>query len=246
MRPAPTVSVLLLLAGASFNLPASAALQTHPASRPALAQLLARLDDPSADKRADAFRSLLTLSRADLPELLSTLKAAAPLSRAAVDQLRLAVTHIYLSEEPFEYVEGGALGITLDEINLPGSPSDDGAERSAILVMDCRPGFAAYRYLEPGDIIVGISGVQDKFDRSNFGGIIKRTGANHPITLQVIRRGKGIEVTVILSHRPPWIDALRDPLYDAAWLKTGDDYWNATFAPVVHDVDGVVDNEDQP
>ncbi|MBC7785653.1 MAG: hypothetical protein H7144_17625 [Burkholderiales bacterium] len=117
-----------------------------------------QLGSPDQHARTQAKRELMGLHAEELPMLRQIVAAAAPLRAAQIDPLHEAFDYIYVRHQlqKLPRTTGGFLGLTLpgafdEPFGNPNREPASGVEVSRL------PGFAAYRFLEDGDIIRGIS-----------------------------------------------------------------------------------------
>lgn len=82
--------------------------------------MLEGLSQSDGAVREDATQKLLALRRPDLPVLLDAARGMSPMLPEAIEPLRSAVAHIFLTGEPYEaLLNTGFLGINLNPIALP-------------------------------------------------------------------------------------------------------------------------------
>jgi hypothetical protein len=92
--------------------------------------------------------------------------------------------------------------------------------------------------LEDGDVILRLT--SDKtYELREPGDLVAVVGRQRPgdvVTLDVLRRGKLVRVTLTLDHKPSWLGQLRgeaDPT--GPRQRRAAEYWDKTFGPVVDD-----------
>ena len=215
------------------------ALADAPATRPAPMELRVRrwidqLADNDGAVRDRARFNLMGLSSDDLPLLKQAAAAEMPLTLEQQAALRDVVCDVYLAGQTYQSVPTeGFLGL---QWSPNGSISDIGQCVEMRL-----PGFAAYRYLQEGDIIVGIVD-QPNVDCRNADAFRRAIAAMSPgqaVRLRILRRGEFKEVSIVLDERPAAADAPISAVVAevAQWLdarnRAAADYWQANFVPVI-------------
>jgi len=207
-----------------------------------MSRQLADLASPDADVRESARERLMQLRREDLPELRRRVDAAKPLAPAQAAALRQIVREVYLAGEDYDKEPGhGFLGIMGGGPDYRGRADvgqpDDGSSPAGVVVFDRIPGFCASRTLLDGDMILGTTEPKQAFN--TFEELRQTVGVLAPGTtvhLQVLRRGKLIDVPLTLDVKPIAAEA------DAGWAVQElrdrraakfSEYWRRTFAPLM-------------
>jgi hypothetical protein len=249
------IPILLLLAPLAGRADVPATMpSTQPAARfapdaPArtwFAQL-ASIDDA---KRDEARTSLMGLTRDDLPALRKLVDESRPLAAAQVAALHEIVLQLYLSGEPYE-VDASPV----DLAGLPTSPGGFlglvsgsegyGSSRLGVPVERRIPGFASFRVLRDGDLILAIIFNPDvplfalpNVRTSNFE-IFKQAiagvGPNRDVTLEILRQGQRIRVTTQLGARPAIANHPQEQVeeYFAQRLQKAENYWQQELLPLL-------------
>jgi hypothetical protein len=97
----------------------------------------------------------------------------------------------------------GAIGIDTPDTNLLLADQHPELTHAGWLITGTRPGFPGFVYLRPGDIITGLEGqpFTDDLDREYFIDMITQYRNNQTMKLNVLRRGKRIEVVMVISAK---------------------------------------------
>jgi hypothetical protein len=203
---------------------------THPSSE--IVKWLSDLGDKDQSVRTSAHDSLMGLSRDDLPALLDAVKQARPLLPSQSSGLREIVQQVYLSGEPYEKQNSGFLGVMLGDSIV----SVDGSPRQGVQVQFRWPGCAGYRYLQDGDIIVGV----DEFspvgvDRVHFVDSVKKCEPGSTLTFRILRQSRVVPIRVTLGARPAGDAEAGIETVMENWLLKEAVYWRKNFAPVVEE-----------
>ena len=235
-----------------------------------LRKLLGDLAERDTAVRGAARHKMMGLGRGDLDTLRSVVRISVPLSTAQVSSLREIVLHVFLATEPYSANrQHGFLGVKdLATVKIGGddkkeegedaNPAVGGivvdrnggvliipvrpTEETGVVVSDRVPGFCAYRHLESGDVIVSIK--NDRTIRMRTGIDLITTISSHAagdsITIQVLRRGKTVDVPVTLDAYPD-VDPNDKRLdeFRRARETAAEAYWQENFAPLLGDGGGV-------
>jgi S1-C subfamily serine protease len=110
----------------------------------------------------------------------------------------------------------------------------DPADRTGVTVGERMPGFAAYRALRDGDVIIGIEQIPPLPIRSPSDLVeairIRRPGDT--IRLRVLRGANLLSIPVVLGPRPLWAERFgREEIL--ARQQAADAYWQRHFAGLV-------------
>ncbi len=112
----------------------------------------------------------------------------------------------------------------------------DGAPRAGVQIQFRWPGCAGYRYLQDGDIIVGV----DEFspvgvDRVRFVDAVKKCSPGSTLTFRILRQSRVVPIRVTLGARPAGeIEAGIETVMET-WLQKEAVYWRKNFAPLVEE-----------
>ena len=248
MQPLPVWNFLPFLLGICFVFRISSfglASTTRPSDQ--LATWFSDLANKDASVREQARVGLMGISRGDLQTLRALVEANRPLAPSQAMALREIVMQVYQATEPYDAVEDkpGFLGVPLRDASIA---TDDDAQ-AGVLVTDRIPGFCAYRFLQNGDVIVGITDSPGKAIRksTDLTEIIKLCKGGDTIHLEILRGGQKMTVAVKLDARPNWApmqivipagpmapntvinqqDAIRER------QRIADEYWDQNFAPLL-------------
>jgi hypothetical protein len=201
-----------------------------------------RLSDRNPDVRGAAREQLMGLSADDLPALRAAVQEIRPLPPGDADALHDIVVQVYLSGENADSDSGrGFMGIMMrdyESVYADGDASDSD-EPLGVIVHLRLPGFAAYRALRDGDVILSISadGMEEQRIHSSekVTEIISQFPAGTHVHLQVLRNGRHIQTTVVLDPRPRELDpsGLSFDQYRGEQEKKAQEFWTARFAPLV-------------
>ncbi len=223
------IAIVMSAGGAA---PATSPSGSSPTTNPStpLRTWFDQLADADPDVREQARVSLMGMSRAQLAELRAIVRDSRPLRPSQASELHDIVTQVYLATEPYQAVAGtpflGLQWATADAAVWTDPPG---------LVVDRRfKGFAAYRFLKDGDIIVGIGGLRDVvFDgTATFAAAISEFQPGDTINLKVLRNGQVVRVPVKLSRRPVAPATDISPFQNPRETKA-EDYWEENFAKLV-------------
>jgi hypothetical protein len=217
----------------------SRAATTRPSDQ--IASWFSDLANKDAAVREQARVNLMGISRADLQTLRRLVEANRPLAPSQAMALREIVVQVHQSTEPYEPVPDrqGFLGVPLRDVTMVLDGTDDEGQ-AGVLVTDRIPGFCAYRFLQNGDVIVGITEAADRPIRkgTDLTEIIKICRGGDTIHLEVLRAGQKVTVPIKLNARPTWavqglnqIPTYQDEIRERQ--RKADEYWDQTFAPLL-------------
>lgn len=219
------VVLIALVLALAFALGA-AAPSTAPSTRPLdpVSQWLKQLADDDPDVRDAAREQLMSLDRTGLRELKRAVERNRPLAPAQALALRDIVTHVYLASEPYaeDLRGGGFMGVRMGL-----QSAGDG-----ITVVARIPGFAAYRSLRDGDVIVAVKEWPERLDKpERLGDAVAGYRGGETIHLKVQRGGRLITVPLRLSPRPA--NATNADTMRTEQMPAADEYWQQNFAPLL-------------
>jgi hypothetical protein len=204
---------------------------------PVLAEQLSLLGSVDPDLREHARELLMSLSIDDLPTLRDAVKQVGKLSPTQVGLLREVVCHVSVAPT-FEALTGGFLGVLFDRQGNYGLPRlGVGA-----MVLERIPGFVANRMLCDGDLIDTIevgSELLPVLSNDDLHERVKDLPPGTIVTLDVLRGGRQISITLVLDARPTTLAAYElhgnsEEFIDVQTAK-GQAYWDQNFAPIFRD-----------
>lgn len=123
--------------------------------------------------------------------------------------------------------------------NLPGAPEPGAAGPVGIVVTDPWPGFPSYRYLEEGDIIIGVENVRPLRSIDEFRTLVASRKPGERVRLRLLRRGVEREVEARLAARPAKLmeaavaGGMSRESFISVRLKAAEEYWIREFAAVL-------------
>jgi hypothetical protein len=207
--------------------PTRTATAAEPATQPStysqadLQTLLAKTDDDDDTARDKARVTLMGLHRSDLALLHAAAVAAAPLSPEQIAALHEIVEQVYLSEEPYQ---------ADSNIGFLGLRWTMGA-RTYVLVEDRVCGFCACRMLQGGDLILNIEEMpQPELTSDEFIEAIRRLPVGATVHLDVIRRGRRIQIPLQLGPRPHGITLESFPQWMQTRQEKAEQYWQQNYS----------------
>jgi hypothetical protein len=219
--------------------PEPAAATTQPVAR--IATWFAQLADADAAVRENARVALMGLGRADLPTLREVIRSAGALAPAQRVVLRDIVVHSYLAGDTYlSAFNQGFLGVRLPRQDEAGFAFPDDQpeldEKAGVAIQECMPGFAGYRHLREGDVVLSVNHPKQLRtpDSRTLQDAVSSVAGGEAVRLGVLRQGKVIEVEIRLSARP--IEAETQPQFQEMIDRRAaraEQYWNEQFAPLV-------------
>jgi hypothetical protein len=237
------LAAIFLPPGGAVSIAEEKPASSAPATQPAVSQRRLRLwveqlgsDDPQS--RREALGQLMDLKTQDLPALRAAVMSNHQLLPEQVAAIRQAVTQVFLAGQPYRFATDprqdiGFLGLQWPW-DAPGQPPD------GVLVWSRIPGFAAYRMLQPGDIIVKIIRQPaqpdiELHDFNQFTNLVKLNHAGEMLRLEILRYGRKMDVSIRLDHRPLQANN-QDMAVMQQWLnarsQAAQDYWDHEFSPI--------------
>lgn len=226
---------------------------TQPAAartdNPRIAQWFSELASTDPATREHARDCLMRLKRNDLLKLQQLLRKSQHLAPSQIVSLRQIVQEVYLAGEPYEKdidqsgAQHGFLGILMDtDVNADVQQPNESGRAPGIVVGRRYPGFCAARVLRDGDVILASLNPDNTPEKIfnnflDFRAVISLADPGSIIRLQVLRQGQIIQVSLTLDCRPKLKDETVDALDDYCNERQQkfDQYWNATFAPLLHE-----------
>jgi hypothetical protein len=197
-----------------------------------LQSLISQLASDSPQLRASALNDLMGLNRKDLPLLREAALSQCPLLPAQISGLRQVVPQVYLAGEKFNYDPTdprGFLGVQF--LLIEPSKSFQG-----VLILDRIRGFPAFRYLQPGDVVVSFLDFPQLHMRNSMD-FISAAQLVHPgqlLRLGIVRHGQTLSVAIPMDFRPLALsdDKLKPDL--DTWIlerdKRAQAYWDQEFS----------------
>lgn len=219
------------------------AAATHPKDRAAtIGQWVKDLADTDPNVRDKARLELMGLDRVELDTLRDKVAASRPLRPGQVVALQDIVNQVFLATEPDDPADGdsGFLGVQpapsgVEVTPAPGVRAD--GMQVGVAVAARVPGFCGYRMLEDGDIILRLNSDRphDFRNPTDLSTVVSGQRAGDTVTLDVLRRGRLIQVRITLDQKPAWVG--RSTPLDALGprLRRASDYWDQVFAPLLED-----------
>jgi hypothetical protein len=144
--------------------------------------------------------------------------------------------------------QGRAEGIIIENHGAAGGILilPDGVRRIAgeigVVVSERMPGFCAYRHLDTGDVVLAVKGERTFRPRTvwDFQAVVKSHEPGDTITLQVLRRGKVVDVTLTLDAYPacamnPQTSQLELERFRRERDEAAEQYWQKNFGELVGD-----------
>jgi hypothetical protein len=204
--------------------------------------------------RQDARVALMGISRDELNILRTIVEKNRPLAPSQAAALHDIVEQVFLAGEPYPMFPNhpGFLGVRFENPLATMLDGNDERTSSGVVVASCIPGFCANRYLQSGDVIIGIAEIANARIRTkdDLINLIGDTSAGDVVHLQVLRGGQEIEVPITLNARPLWAPQMARPFVQPPPPFVGpmpkntddeirererraDDYWEQQFAPLM-------------
>jgi hypothetical protein len=154
----------------------------------------------------------------------------------------LVAVRVKLGEPPVEEDGEGAAKLPGVVDPVGGADEEGGSGDTGVIISERMPGFCGYRYLDNGDVILAIK--ENQFAKNDLvvrtrtvrdlQSAIRSHEPGDTITLQVLRRGKTIDIAFVLDAFPQAaleglaIDDFRRDRENAA-----QSYWDAHFGPML-------------
>jgi hypothetical protein len=246
-KAAVAVSILcLFLAGISLASPPA----TKPAANDQIAKWFKDLANGDPSIRQTAREALMGISRDDLKTLRAIVEKTRPLAPSQATALHDIVEQVFLAGERYPEFPNrpGFLGVRFETPMAMVLEATGEQENSGVVVASCIPGFCANRFLQTGDVIIGVNSTANTRIRTkeDLMQAIGNASADDEVHLQVLRGGQEFEVTLKLSARPLWAPQMQRPIvqpvgpFVGAPPKTTDDeirdrerkadeYWDQDF-----------------
>ena len=160
-----TLSIVATVAVWGFVATPLPAQTTTPATQPAstIEGAYEKLNSPLPADRNNARVELMGLHRNDLPTLKRVVESRLPVYPQQAVDLRDIVRHVYLAADVYPSSAEGFLGVATRGgqssvvLQMPDGTAGGGVDLSEIYV-----GFAAYRWLQQGDVILSVGHANDE------------------------------------------------------------------------------------
>jgi S1-C subfamily serine protease len=164
-----------------------------------------------------------------------------PLVTSQAVVLRDIVTQIYIAGETYPGEDAGFLGVRLASARFGMGDDPLASITRGAPVLARIPGFGAFRMLNDGDVILALGqiGNQPRIEVNNADELIaavKSVAPGETITLEVLRRGRVIEVPLTLGRRPIGIEGIGAlDEFTNRRLDRAEAMWKKEFAPLLED-----------
>lgn len=201
-------------------------------------RLIAELADIDYERREAARIALMGFRRAELGTLREAVRQSRPLAPSQLTLLREIVTHVYLSGDLYLPDPSGAgfLGVKLPEFN-PDQHGVLGIWRG-IAILERSPGFASYRLLQNGDVVLTVSADGERVEVNTISELqsaIQSVKGGEMVKLEVLRQGRILIVDIRLDTRPFNLSNVGFEELKIHRENQADAYWQRDFAPLVDD-----------
>jgi hypothetical protein len=131
-----------------------------------------------------------------------------------------------------------------DENRIDGAPPpapDNQAEvvfrpPGGVLIKETWAGFAGFRFLRVGDVVVGTSGDQPTRGPTvqELRAAVQATAPGRSLDLQILRQGRIMEIPVNVGPRPTWAeDEPTTRMMQSRRVRRAELYWQFAFAPLL-------------
>jgi len=199
-------------------------------------RLIAQLADIDYERREAARIALMGFRRAELGTLREAVRQSRPLAPSQLTLIREIVTHVYLSGDVYVPDESGVgfLGVS-----LPAFDRDQhgvlGIWRG-VAVVARSPGFASYRLLQNGDVILSVSADGERVEVNTSHELEDAIGAlraGERVKLEVLRQGEIVAVNIRLDPKPFNLSPVVFEELKIHRENQADAYWQRDFAPLV-------------
>jgi hypothetical protein len=216
-------------------------IQSAHAVTPAqLKTLIAQLGSEDPRLRQSAADDLMGIKKEDLPALHAAALSESPLLPGQIAGLHQVVIQVFLAGEKFR-IDPSEPDYPRGFLGVRFSPAERIQRSDGITISDRIPGFPAYRYLHPGDVIVKFVDwpnvqlhLSDDFIRA-----VGFLQAGDIVRLQVLRFGRLISVSLPLDFRPEAISNVTQENPDSvvdAWIQhrqqRAENYWKQEFSGI--------------
>jgi hypothetical protein len=230
--------------------PSTMAVAQLPVNSP-MRRWFKQLCDPDPRVREQAQVDLMGMDADDLPAFRQLVSDSRPLAPAQVSVLRDIVMQVFLAGEKYT----AASPVEADASGSPGAfflgvvwaaRFDDVVRRMGVPIDQRLPGFPSYRFLQDGDMILGIylnpslpllqpPNAQTHL-RTEVRSILQNVQQSQQIELQVLRDGEVIRIPLRLAPKPQAALTGLDEFSVQRNVRV-EKYWNENFAPLVAERD---------
>ena len=203
-----------------------------------LKTLLARLADVDSEIRESSRVELMGIGRRDLMTLKQAVRESLPLAPSQKAVLEDIVGHVYLAGDLHETEEKGFLGIRLPSYGRAEDKTLLTLERG-VAVVSRIPGFAAYRMLQDGDVILTITSRGLKADVNSpdqLVDVVKSARPGDTLTFEVIRQGRILSVGIRLDAFPTRLVAAMTDEFVGERAERAEAFWKKEFASMMEEV----------
>lgn len=253
---------------------------TAPTGEARIREWFDELTHASAAVRDRARVALMGIEPEELGVLRDVVDAARPVSPAQAAVLHDVVIHVYVAAGSSErsraaVPRGGFLGVLLEPMQSssglglpppPVPPADDLADfgqlasSGGVLIKETWPGFAGFRFLRVGDVIIGAVRAEPAAREEiapdgvaapegaaggaaarapsvqEFKSAVSSTPPGRTVELRVLRQGRVVDVPVRVSARPAWAeDEFTTRQMQSRRLMRAERYWRFAFALLLLD-----------
>lgn len=227
LRILPILGLLLISAATFADAPA-----TQPVSPTLVKRLVSQLNHKDAAVREAARLALMGLKRDDIPTLRDAVAQSVPLEPSQEAVLKDIVTQIYLAGDMYLAEDDGFLGVRLAGWQKPEERALLAIEKGVAIVSRI-PGFCAFRHLQDGDVILGVSEGMPINSPDELIAAVSRFKAGQTITFDIQRQGKLMKVSITLDRRPIGLGNNSIDEFIGNRADRANDLWEKTFAPLV-------------
>lgn len=216
---------------------ATGTLAAPPATQPATSlahvrQLVAHLNHKDSNVREAARIALMGLKRDDIPTLREAVSQSLPLEPSQTAVLKDIVTQVYLAGDMYLAEDDGFLGVRLPSNFKPEEKALLAIEKGVAIVSRI-PGFCAFRMLQDGDVILGVTDGVRINSPDELIAAVSHYKAGQTISFDVQRQGKLTRVAITLDRRPIGLGANSIEEFIGNRTDRADDLWEKTFAPLL-------------
>jgi hypothetical protein len=207
---------------------------------------------------ADASRPLAPAQAAVLHDVVIHVYAGGTRVRAFQNEIEVSLK--FGAEPQPRFGKSGFLGVLLEPVisgfgvGAPRAPAPDGADENqpdfiqlrtsgGVLIRETWPGFAGFRFLRVGDVVLGTGGAEPTRAPTvqELRGTVQGTPPDGTLDLSVLRQGRIVDVPITVSARPAWAeDEFTTRQMQSRRLRRAALYWQFAFAPLLLKDDGML------